>query len=138
MGRDGDGYEFDVEIVRDPREAATAAGLRYVDEQEPGIVRKRWGRGFTYIDPDGNHIQDREERERLEALATPTPALTAPPTRTPTRTLAPTRTPTPTRTPVPSRTPTPTRTPTRTPTPTPTNDGYPPPSTPPSTPPGYP
>ena len=71
MGRDGDGYELDVEIVSDPREAARAAGLRYVDEQEPGIVRKRWGRGFTYIDPDGNHIQDREERERLEALAIP-------------------------------------------------------------------
>lgn len=29
------------------------AGLRYVNDEEPGISRKRWGRGFSYFDVKG-------------------------------------------------------------------------------------
>lgn len=63
------------ELLRDPEAAAAAAGLRYVSDEEPGIVRKRWGKGFTYITPDGEHLRDEKERARIEALAIP-PAYT--------------------------------------------------------------
>ena len=55
----------------DPRAAAAAAGLRYVHSDDPGFRRKRWGRGFTYLDLQGKHIGEGPERERIEALAIP-------------------------------------------------------------------
>ena len=59
----------------DPERSAEQAGLRYVSDEDPGIQRKRWGRGFTYLDPEGEHITDEGERARLDALAIP-PAYT--------------------------------------------------------------
>ena len=58
-------------LMPDPEVSARQAGLRYVSDDEPGIRRKKWGRGFTYLDPEGDHITDEEERERLEELAIP-------------------------------------------------------------------
>lgn len=58
-------------VAEDPRLAAEVADLRYVDTDEPGWRRKRWGRGFTYLDLKGEHIEAGPERERLEALAIP-------------------------------------------------------------------
>lgn len=55
----------------DPKVVAEAADLRYVNDEEPGIRRKRWGRGFAYFDPQGKHIKDPELRARFEALAIP-------------------------------------------------------------------
>jgi DNA topoisomerase-1 len=55
----------------DPEQAARRAGLCYVSDEEPGIRRKRWGRGFTYLDPAGDHITGDDERARLDALAIP-------------------------------------------------------------------
>lgn len=55
----------------DPRAAARAARLRYVADEQPGIVRRRQGQGFTYLDPEGNRITDPEARERFEELAIP-------------------------------------------------------------------
>jgi DNA topoisomerase-1 len=37
----------------------------------PGIRRRRCGRGFTYLDPEGETVRDPEERARFEALAIP-------------------------------------------------------------------
>jgi len=54
----------------DPPEVAAAAGLRYVTDDEPGWSRRRAGRGFTYVAPDGRRA-DPAERERFEALAVP-------------------------------------------------------------------
>lgn len=54
-----------------PEESARRAGLRYVNDEEPGIRRKKWGRGFTYLDPDGNHVKDEDLRERIEELSIP-------------------------------------------------------------------
>lgn len=51
--------------------AAEAAGLTYVIDTEPGITRKRAGRGFAYYKPDGDLIRDRAERQRLAALGIP-------------------------------------------------------------------
>lgn len=58
-------------LVPDPRETAKAAGLRYVTDEEPGITRRRRGRGWSYHRPDGSLIEDPDERERIEALAIP-------------------------------------------------------------------
>ncbi|APX13972.1 DNA topoisomerase IB [Tateyamaria omphalii] len=42
----------------------------YADDQ-PGITRRRAGRGFSYIAPDGTRIDNGAERKRIEALAVP-------------------------------------------------------------------
>lgn len=54
-----------------PEELARLAGLRYVRDSMPGITRLRWGKGFTYRDPSGETIRDRDARRRFEALAIP-------------------------------------------------------------------
>lgn len=45
--------------------------LVYYPDSEPGIRRRRQGRGFSYLAPDGTRIDAREERSRIEALAVP-------------------------------------------------------------------
>jgi DNA topoisomerase-1 len=52
-------------------EAAAAAGLRYVTDVMPGIRRRRTGRSFSYRDPAGRLIRDRQTLARLRALAIP-------------------------------------------------------------------
>jgi DNA topoisomerase-1 len=37
----------------------------------PGISRRRRGRGFEYLDPDGGHVEDPEVLERISELAIP-------------------------------------------------------------------
>jgi len=59
----------------DPAESAQAAGLRYVSDTMPGISRKRAGKGFSYVDPDGRRITDRKQIARIRSLAIP-PAYT--------------------------------------------------------------
>ncbi len=49
-------------------QTAHDAGLRYISGDEPGY---RWGRGFTYLTPEGEHIKDRELRARFEDLTIP-------------------------------------------------------------------
>jgi DNA topoisomerase-1 len=52
-------------------EQAAEAGLRYVSDDEPGISRRRVGRGFAYYEPGGRRIAEPAERARLNALAIP-------------------------------------------------------------------
>src|SRR5436190_10175993 len=52
-------------------EAAKEAGLRYTSDDRPGIRRRRRGRSFQYIRPDGGAITDAAERARINALAIP-------------------------------------------------------------------
>jgi len=42
-----------------------------VDDDLPGITRRRAGKGWAYYDPAGELIRDRDERERLNAIALP-------------------------------------------------------------------
>ena len=56
---------------QDPADAARAAGLHYSTDRRPGITRRRAGRGFSYRDPDGARIRDREVLARIRALAIP-------------------------------------------------------------------
>lgn len=51
-------------------ELAAAVGLRYVSGEEPGIRRRRQGRGFSYRGPDGRPVSA-AERERVQRLAVP-------------------------------------------------------------------
>lgn len=59
------------DAMPDPAATAKAAGLRYVLDDEPGYARKRWGRGFTYLTPAGEHLKDEKELQRVRALAIP-------------------------------------------------------------------
>jgi DNA topoisomerase-1 len=54
-----------------PTESAEAAGLRYVSDTMPGISRKRAGKGFSYVGPDGKRITDKQELARIRSLAIP-------------------------------------------------------------------
>jgi DNA topoisomerase-1 len=64
------------ELITDPVEAAEAAGLRYVRDGEPGITRRRAGKHFRYIGPDGQPVQDEAELERIRKIGLP-PAYTS-------------------------------------------------------------
>src|SRR5215204_56541 len=63
------------EVVSDPVQSAQAAGLRYVSDTQPGIRRKRAGKGFVYLGADGKTIRDAKELARIRSLAIP-PAYT--------------------------------------------------------------
>ena len=67
---ESDPIDAALQAYADPKQAALQAGLQYVSDEEPGFRRKRWGRGFTYLDLEGEHITD-ERRARFEALAIP-------------------------------------------------------------------
>jgi DNA topoisomerase-1 len=54
-----------------PAESARAARLRYVTDQTPGITRRRNGKGFSYVAPDGKSIRDPDELRRFRLLAIP-------------------------------------------------------------------
>ena len=51
--------------------SAEAAGLRYVTDATPGIRRKRHGRGFSYVDPEGKVITARAVLRRFKSLVIP-------------------------------------------------------------------
>jgi DNA topoisomerase-1 len=55
----------------DPVESASAAGLRYVTDDRPGLRRKRAGKAFSYFGPDGERIGDAAVIQRVKALAIP-------------------------------------------------------------------
>ncbi len=64
-------HEMLNEDVAAPVEAAKAAGLRYVSDATPGIRRKRAGKHFSYIEPDGKPIHDEEQLKRIRLLGIP-------------------------------------------------------------------
>lgn len=58
-------------MTRDDSEMlAEEAGLRYVDADDPGYRRVRRGRGFSYLDTDGQVVNGRV-RQRIEQLVIP-------------------------------------------------------------------
>ena len=59
------------DLPTDPYESAKAAGLRYVNDGEPGIARQRHGESFSYIGGDGKSIKDGETLERIRSLVIP-------------------------------------------------------------------
>ena len=61
--------------IVEPKEAAAAAGLRYVHDDRPGITRHAVGKSFAYRAPDGTKVRDAAALARIRALAIP-PAYT--------------------------------------------------------------
>lgn len=51
--------------------AATDSGLVYVSDLEPGIRRRRAGKGFSYLDAHGKAMRDDDTLARIRALAIP-------------------------------------------------------------------
>jgi DNA topoisomerase IB len=45
--------------------------LRYASDSEPGIIRRRAGRGFVYLDANGARVRDEATLSRIRALAIP-------------------------------------------------------------------
>lgn len=62
-------------IGRDPEVTAKAVGLRYVSDSVPGYTRKKAGSGWSYADPDGKTVKDKELIRRFNKLVIP-PAYT--------------------------------------------------------------
>ena len=60
-----------IAVFVDPVESAKAAGLRYVTDDEPGIRRRKRGKGFTYLEPQGRTVRDAATLERIRKLAIP-------------------------------------------------------------------
>jgi DNA topoisomerase-1 len=58
-------------IAREPVHSAKAAGLRYVLDTQPGITRKKAGKGWSYAMPDGAVVRDRAVLRRIRSLVIP-------------------------------------------------------------------
>jgi DNA topoisomerase I len=63
--------ETPVADPQDPREAATAAGLVYVSDEERGIRRELRQDGFLYFKPNGTPVTDDNVLQRIRKLAIP-------------------------------------------------------------------
>jgi DNA topoisomerase-1 len=55
----------------DPELHAEEAGLRYITDDQPGVRRRRAGKGFTYTGPDGKRITDPDRIAWFKRLAIP-------------------------------------------------------------------
>lgn len=53
------------------RKAASRAGLNYVTDGVAGITRRRAGKGWIFLKPDGSRINDPDERRRIRSLVIP-------------------------------------------------------------------
>jgi DNA topoisomerase-1 len=61
----------DVQTIVDPKDAAEFAGLRYVSDDQPGLRRKKSGKGFVYVRLDGTRLSDPPVVTRIRSLAIP-------------------------------------------------------------------
>lgn len=64
-----------VDTTSKPATPLASAGLRYSSDDEPGIRRRRAGKGYVYLLPDGSRVTDAETLVRIRSLAIP-PAYT--------------------------------------------------------------
>ena len=53
--------------IVDPQDAAESVGLRYVSDGDPGITRRKAGKGFSYRGLDGRPIRDKAELARINS-----------------------------------------------------------------------
>ena len=57
--------------IQQSTRSARTAGLRYVDDQQPGLRRIRVGTGFTYRNSKGQPVRDPQVLGRIRSLAIP-------------------------------------------------------------------
>lgn len=62
-------------VIANPQEAAEFAGLCYISDDQPGVRRKKRGKGFTYALPNGERLTCPDTLARIRKLAIP-PAYT--------------------------------------------------------------
>ena len=55
----------------DPVASAKSAGLRYVNDCQPGLRRKKCGKSFRYLDSAGQPIRDKSITRRIQSLGIP-------------------------------------------------------------------
>ena len=58
-------------VIADPQDAAEAAGLVYVTDDQPGIARRAVGAGFSYTKASGEPVREETTLERVRKLAIP-------------------------------------------------------------------
>jgi DNA topoisomerase-1 len=58
-------------LIVEAKTAAKHAGLRYASDDQPGIRRRRSGKGFTYRGDDGKTVRDTATLKRIRKLAVP-------------------------------------------------------------------
>jgi DNA topoisomerase-1 len=58
-------------VADDPETTAEEAGLRYVTDEEPGLSRRRAGRGWVYETADGRRITEERRLAWFKRLAIP-------------------------------------------------------------------
>ena len=61
----------DPRTLSESADTAAIASLRYVNDAEPGLRRRRTGAGFGYRDAAGHAVTDRATLARIRALAIP-------------------------------------------------------------------
>jgi DNA topoisomerase-1 len=64
-------YRAVLQLGVHPERAASAAGLRYVTDEQPGLVRQNVGRGLRYLGPRGRVVRDAGMLARIKSLAIP-------------------------------------------------------------------
>jgi DNA topoisomerase I len=57
--------------VLDPKDAAESVGLRYVSDEQPGIRRRKAGKGLSYANPDGKVVTDKKVLHRIRSIVIP-------------------------------------------------------------------
>jgi DNA topoisomerase I len=60
-----------LEVITDPVEAAKAADLHYISDDELTIRRRRAGKGFAYVDAREKPVRDSKTLDRIKALGIP-------------------------------------------------------------------
>ena len=58
-------------VIPAPETSAASASLVHTSDDGPGILRKRAGRSFFYLDPAGKKLNDVETLSRIRSLAIP-------------------------------------------------------------------
>lgn len=59
------------EKLQEAIQHAKEAGLRYVYDSEPGFSRRKSGKGFTYLTPEGTKLSEGDHLARCKKLAIP-------------------------------------------------------------------
>lgn len=58
-------------ITKDPYEAAKLAGLHYSSPEGVGLRRRKFGKGFAYVDQERRTVRDRKILRRIRSLVIP-------------------------------------------------------------------
>jgi DNA topoisomerase I len=58
-------------ISINPKDTAVLAGLKYISDEQPGITRQRRGKGFIYLNSNGEQVVNEKIISRIKSLVIP-------------------------------------------------------------------